>query len=815
MHAQQHKAFPARAMTAAVRGALLAMVALPVAGLAADVAGAGTGTPLDLGSEAVQDLVRPTNTVEVGLANTSDASRKFGEYNGLDKQGGHLLLNFGIRGGDAYGTQAGTMRWDIRGEDLGSTSRGLDGSLGKQGSWRLGIGYDELRHNFSDTYQSPFQGAMGGNSFTLPPSFGVINTTAPGARGLTANQQASLQTKDVHSDLKNGVFTAQYNFGPRWDVQFEFNRQEQSGARLLGLGGDKFTSGGSALSWIGQTPMVLMNPTDYTTNNWTLAANWIDERAQLTASYVGSMFRNGYDRLTWNNPFVSAGSATGTVPGAFPVDTTSTLPGNDMHQLNLTGAYRLGATTKLAGGLSYSRNTQNDAYVPMATYNSALLPRSSLDGRVMTTHADLKLSDQTTKNLLLSAELKYNQRDNRTASNAYRFWDINQTPTLANANANSSLSVNTPMSHRRTQFELAGDYRVDNDQKLRLTYEHEQIRRWCNNDAANNAQGVINAQSAVPAGWYVTATCVQVPESKEDKLAASYRLRAGDTVNLNAGYAYAKRKADVSPSFYNPIQTRSGDPATPDAAAPHAEGFNVLGYLAYFHAPRTEHRLKAGADWQASEAPKFTLSGRLTDDKYDASYGVQKGRSASLNLDASYDLDEDSSLYGYVTDQDFRRDMTNVGAIDAAFAPTMTWQNRLHERDFTAGFGFRIGGLQGDRLTINGELTYSLGRTDYGTDGTYIGTPPATPCTAATVLTCGDLPTIRNEMTQFRLAGAYRVDRAHTVSVGYAFQDLKSSDFMYNGYQFGFTPTSLLPTNEQAAHYRVHTLFATLTFAFR
>ena len=97
-------------------------------------------------------MKNPTNTLEIGASNTSQSSAKFGEYNGLNKSGGKAIANFSVRGGDAYGGSNGTKRWSITGSDLGTTSRALGATVGNQGRWNLYIGYDELRHNITDTY---------------------------------------------------------------------------------------------------------------------------------------------------------------------------------------------------------------------------------------------------------------------------------------------------------------------------------------------------------------------------------------------------------------------------------------------------------------------------------------------------------------------------------------------------------------------------------------------------------------------------------------------------------------------------------------
>ena len=154
-------------------------------------------------------------------------------------------------------------------------------------------------------------------------------------------------------------------------------------------------------------------PQNYKTDTVNLAVNWVGERAHATASYFGSYFRNNYNGVTFQ-----------TWQGATVTETMGTAPSNDLHQFNLTGGYAFSQRTKVAGGLSYSHNTQNTSYA----YDTAAMvtpsPTSSLNGSVRNTHADLKLTDQTTRDLTLSAGLKYDDRDNRTSSNIYNFRSI-------------------------------------------------------------------------------------------------------------------------------------------------------------------------------------------------------------------------------------------------------------------------------------------------------------------------------------------------------------------------------------------------------
>jgi MtrB/PioB family decaheme-associated outer membrane protein len=814
MKARDRK-FSVKLVSLAVRGALVATIAAPPIAWAQDA-----------GNDDVTALTLPTNFLQVGGNDNSDASDKFGEYNGLNKKGATFLGDFSLAGGDAYGPGTGTMRYGLSGTDLGTSAGSVNGSVSDQGSWNLGLGYDELRHELTNSYQTPFQGAVGGNRFNLPSDFGVIDTafkpagfkTAPGADDLTAQQQRDFRSEDIYSERKNMSFTAGYRFNANWDVKFDFNHLGQDGAKLLGVAGDQVNSpAGSTYTWAGQTPLVLPNPTDYTNETFKFAANWVGSKAFATLSYYGSIFSDSYSSVSWDNPFMKAPAtvATGTV-SAFPTDSISTFPSNLFNQVNLTGGYDLWSSTKIAGGLSYGRSQQDQSYPGTGNIglNPLGLPEGSLHGLVDIEHLDLKLTNQSWKRLLLTAGVKFNERNNETSSNPYTYNTINEP-----ANQTET-SVNAPMSNKKTQADVSGDYRISSRQHLTLGYEFDDTRRWCNNAAANNAQGSLDA--AATGGWaaYTAATCAQVPDTKEDKLTVNYRLRASGSLNFNAGYSYSWRKANVSSTFYNPMQAVDN----PAGSGAGAEGYEVLGFMSFFDASRHEQIVKAGANWQPGDKLSLSLNGRYTEDQYaDLTYGVQDGNSASVNFDSSYNFNERRSVSLYVTYQDSSRNLTNLYKVTSSAASATalngiageTWTNTLTESDTTMGLGARQDGLFAGKLSLSADLSYSLGNTKYDTSPFAGADLEGNTCSAIYYETCGSLPTIKNSTLRLRLNGSYQLSKAGTIIMGYTFQRLASDDYLYNAYQYGYTPATLLPTNQQSPSYQMSAIFVAYRYSFR
>ena len=151
--------FQMRATALAVRGAIAALAVLPAAHAAE-------------GEEAIRELTQPVSVVEVGAGYVNKDSAKFGEYTGLDKKGVYAIGNVELYGGDG---PEGAFRWKVLGINLGLDSRSLTGEVGAQGRWRVSAGYDEIVRNFSDTYQTFWNGA-GSPTFTLPSGYPAAST---------------------------------------------------------------------------------------------------------------------------------------------------------------------------------------------------------------------------------------------------------------------------------------------------------------------------------------------------------------------------------------------------------------------------------------------------------------------------------------------------------------------------------------------------------------------------------------------------------------------------------------------------------------
>ncbi len=633
----------------------------------------------------------PSNKVEAGVGGVSNNSFKFGEYNGLQNQGPFGIGFFDLRGGASYDSDS-TWRWRLKGTNLGLEGRTVFTEFGKQGKFRFNIGYEELLANRSDTYQTPYLGA-GSNNLTLPanwiaPKVPQVSATAINFRSFdpiagtgsvikngvltppTAAQLATLaniravDVPDFHNvDLstKRTKVNAGFTYSPdqHWDIPVSFSHEHKEGLKALG----------AVSSQISENAIIMPDRVDWDTEQASASVNYKRKKLFLTFGYYGSFFNNNVKSMTWqdvNDPTKSA--------------TMASAPSNQFNQFSLTFGYKISSNTKLVVTGSYGRNTQNDAFLdPSTAQNGQLafgLPVASLNGLVVSSMVNAKLTAHPSKKWNFRAAYKFDNRDNQTPVNIYLFQDANETKsgvspfaglyglpaTLGN---NTNIYNNRAYSRQVNQLNLEAERSVGKRQYLQGGYDWQKIDRSCTDSWIN---------------------CADAPTTKENTLRAEWRTsRVGD-FNARVGYAFSWRRgrydenaflalvpmANFIPAGgattsvfgyltatgltgFGPVAGLPTTPLTGDASifspnnniVPQSlygsrNNINELvGMRRFMVANRNRHKVRSSLDWQATE--KFSLQAMgdfNNDDYFDSTYGLQKATGWSASVDLTYMMSE-------------------------------------------------------------------------------------------------------------------------------------------------------------------------------
>ena len=381
-----------------------------------------------------------SGSVDAGLGNVSNGSSKFGEYTGLNKQGGFFIGDGSarFRGADAY-------YWNFNASDLGLASRSLDAEGGRQGQYKLILKYDELPHYLSDSARTPFAG-NGGASLTLPPGFPAATT---GAMPLAS----TLQQVDLSTQRKRLAVGGSWIGASDWDYAVKFSHETKDGMKRTG--GAFFANSAQ-----------LVEPVDYVTDQVDASASYTGRRLQAKLAYYGSSFNNSNDTLMWQNPF-----AVPATPGALSGQ-LALAPDNQFHQFLASAGYQFSDGTRGSADIAWGRMTQNQNFLA-STLNAGLavpaLPGSSLNGRAATLDANLKLTSAVTQQLRLNAIYTHNDRDNQTPQATY--------PSVSTDMFLGTPRTNLPYSFTLDKLKLNADYRFTSLTKAAVGFDHDRRKR--------------------------------------------------------------------------------------------------------------------------------------------------------------------------------------------------------------------------------------------------------------------------------------------------------------------------------------------------
>jgi hypothetical protein len=159
---------------------------------------------------------------------------------------------------------------------------------------------------------------------------------------------------------------------------------------------------------------------------------------------------------------------------------------------------------------------------------------------------------------------------------------------------------------------------------------------------------------------------------------------------------------------------------------------------------------------------------------------------------------------------------------NAKIDPCINWTADMHDRTHTLGAAFKVKNLLSGKLDLAGDVTWSKADTDVGflNGGTYANNPLS--ISGATSVTIGAfyipataMPTVTTDTITLKLGGKYQINKASAFRAGYLYQRMKAVDYIYDALQVGGTPTSILPTNEQAPVYKVQAVSFSYVYTFQ
>ena len=301
---------------------------------------------------------------DVGATSVSDSAAKYGDYTGLEQDGLYPVI--AASGGQSLASGAA---WQAEVLDLGLDSRSLLWRGGRQGSYDVRLGYDQVPHYLYDTTQTVFSGA-GTSPLALP-----ANWVRAGSTRQMTRLDANLAPVDIGTERRALRASIRNLLGANWSTYATYRHEQRDGIAKLGAS-------------VGFSALELPAAIDMVTDDVEFGLRFGGERLVARFGYEGSFFSNRRLDQGWSNPYL--GPASGALALA---------PDNAAHQLRGTVNFRFGDRTALSATGALGRFQQDDTFLPYSTdprLAAAAPPRASLDGEVDTTHLPCRRSPAST-----------------------------------------------------------------------------------------------------------------------------------------------------------------------------------------------------------------------------------------------------------------------------------------------------------------------------------------------------------------------------------------------------------------------------------
>jgi MtrB/PioB family decaheme-associated outer membrane protein len=655
---------------------LFTLSAPAVAAMAAD--------PSDGGNEASVDTSQwkckfcafeegTSGTVDVGAGYVSDDSYKFGEYNGLNQKGGFFIgdANVRSRGEDA-------AYWNIDATDLGLDTRSVGVEGGKQGTYKMFFKYKELPHFISDSVVTPF-GGTGGTSLTLPSGWVPAGSTS----GMTALpgslHDADLDTKRKRMDVGVSLIPASL-----WQYGINFRHETKDGTQRIA--GTMFLNSAQ-----------LVKPVDYVTDLAEAFVSYGGAKWQARLAYNASIFRNNDDSLTWQNPYTPA------VPGQ-TAGQLALAPDNQFHQILASLGYQLSDRTRATADIAVGRMTQDDDFLA-PTLNSSLAvpaePRNSLEGKVNTTDANVKLTSALTDKLRLNAGYTYNNRENKTPQAAFSWVTTDQT-------VNAATRTNLPYSFKQNTLKLSADYRVTTQIKTSVGYDYDARER----------------------------TYQETDETRENTFWAKVITRTRESIDLTFKLLHGQR-----------------DQSNYDAVAAISPPENPL-MMKYYMANRTRDTAGLRLDAPAGEAVNFGFGIDYSKDDYpDSKLGLTNGNDFNITGDVTAMLTKQTSLHFFLNHEEIFSKQAGYDTSSAA-----GWFGENNDKIDVMGFGIKRA-VMTKKLDVGADYTVTQTHGSVSVDS--VALAPSFPDIQSRLDTLKLYATYRLK-DNLSLQGAYWYERYHS-----------------------------------------------------
>ena len=686
-------------------------------------------------AEDAVPLGNPDSSVTIGVAalsgNTKDRSL-FGQYNGLRKNNGDLLLDVDItKRDDATGI------WTIlQGRNLGLDNRDLAGTYQKQGDWKLSAEYSELVRRDPRSINTGLVNA------------GSTNPTVQALAAPGAGAELNLELKRQGATLSGEKWLS-----PNWMLEASFKDETKQGARTFGRGiacgvyassnnvcGTPPAAGaGGLFAATAGALLLLPEPIDFNTKQFEARLNYAGDKLKMNFGYYGSFFSNANGALS---PTLGAGllagggtvvNSAGTTLNDLMRQPLALAPDNQAQQIYVDGTYAFTSSTRANFKLAHSHATQRDDFSAALTAPAGV---SNLGGVVDTNLAQFGLSARPLPKLSLLANLRYEDKDDKTPYSQL------------------TTTINSQNSFRKLGGKLEASYQLPDNYRATLGADYLSVER-------DRPGGTV---LLVDPGFSALRQ-----DTKEVGYRAELRRSMSETLNASVSYNHSKRDGS---SWLNPA---TGFQAVSDTVIALA---SPNGTVPAFLEDRERDKVRLSADWSPSEALSLQFLIEDGKDRYTGPTqgGLRDSGMRNYGVDASWKLSDKWKLTGY----------WNQGYQTQHVNHSIGYLAELGDDSSTLGLG--VAAKPSAKLDLGADLMLIDEKNRYQMS-----------LASGSALAGGGLPDVNYRLLRLKLFGKYALEKNADLRIDLVHQRAKLDEWTwgYNGTPFAYADNSSVSLQAQ------------------
>lgn len=527
----------------------------------------------------------------------------------------------------------------------------------------------------------------------------------------------------LHPELKRKSYTLS---GEKWitkalSVEASFKSETKDGSRLFGVG--NLCSDVIAAYRCNTTAGALLlvpEPIDSTIQQFEAKVNYAGDAYLISGGYYGSFYKNSNKTLT------------PTVPGSVNPELAVYLgqpvalpPDNEAHQLYLSGNYRLTSTTRANFNVSYTQAKQDDTFGSPATIGAP----TNLGGELNKTFIQVGVTARPFPNLSLLGDWRKDDVDDETPMSYFG---------------------NTPSSLTKDNGKLEASYLLPDNYRVTAGIDYAFVKRARPIETTN-----------------IPATSLAALREKTEEVGVRFELKRSlsDSVNAAVSFVHSEREghhwigltADATGRYpfvrYDSFATTG----------------NTAGTFPFTMMDRTRNKLRAVADWAATERLSLQFIAEQGKDEYTAptTSGMHDSGMRNIAIDATLNLSDQWKLTSYINHGEQSQHVDHsVGYI-------------AELKNVTTSVGLGAIGKLSSKLEVGGDLSYLDDRNRFSLK-------------SGNTLPAGVLPDVTYRVVALKLFGKYAIDKNTDIRADFIHQDLTFNEWTwaYAGNAFTYSDNS-------------------------